>query len=86
MLEKVKTGLSITGTASDANIRLKIIAVKGFMLNAGITIEQIESDLGVVTLTIGVSDLWNVNSGEVDFSNAFKTILIPQLQAVSLEG
>ncbi|MFD2614492.1 hypothetical protein [Paenibacillus gansuensis] len=84
LLEKVKTGLSVTGTHNDGNLMAKMLAVRQYMLNAGVTAEQIESDLGVATLTLGVSDLWNSNSGEVKFSEAFTVILLPQLMAVSL--
>ncbi len=84
LLAKVKTGLSIGGTYNDATLMIKTIAVKEFMLNAGITQEQIETDLGIATLTVGVTDLWNLSAGEVNFSGAFIHILMPQLMAVSL--
>ena len=54
------------------------------MLNAGVTEEQIGTDLGIATLTVGVSDLWNLNSGEVRFSDAFMLCLLPQLMVVSI--
>lgn len=81
LLAKVKEGL---GISSDASLRIKTIAVKQYMLNAGITAEQIETELGIATLTIGVSDIWNLEPGEVTFSSAFSHILMPQLMAVSL--
>ncbi|MED4599875.1 hypothetical protein P9314_04025 [Paenibacillus validus] len=84
ILEKVKSGLSVSGTHNDVALMIKTIAVKEYMLNAGVTQAQIETDLGIATLTIGVGDLWNLNAGEVEFSNAFLYILLPQLMAVSL--
>lgn len=84
ILTKVKSGLSVGGTYNDAQLQIKAMAVKGYMLNAGVTQSQIETDLGIATLTIGVSDLWNLTSGDVKFSDAFTIYLLPQLMAVSL--
>lgn len=84
ILAKVKTGLSVGGTYNDNTLRIKAMAVKQYMLNAGVTQEQLETDLGIATLTVGVSDLWNLNSGEVKFSFAFDICLMPQLKAMSM--
>jgi hypothetical protein len=84
LLEKVKTGLGVSVTPNNPNLLIKTIAVKQFMLNAGITQDQLESDLGIATLTVGVSDLWNMSPGEVKFSDAFKIVLVPQLATVSM--
>ncbi|APM41267.1 hypothetical protein [Clostridium kluyveri] len=83
LLEKVKQGLTITGTFNDNTLQGKTIAVKQYMLNAGITQEQIETDLGIATLTVGVTDLWNLTSGDISFSPAFG-ILMEQLYVVSI--
>lgn len=83
LLEKVKDGLNVSGIYNNNVLLPKVLAVKGYMLNAGITLEQIESDLGIVCLTIGVNDIWNLSSGEVKFSFAFDMI-VTQLQVVSL--
>lgn len=84
LLEKVKTGLSVGGSFNDNTLAIKTMAVKQYMLNAGITEEVIESDLGIATLTVGVMDLWNLNSGEVKFSYAFDLCLMPQLKVKSM--
>jgi len=84
LLVKVKEGLSVGGIFNDATLRIKTIAVKQYMLGAGVTQEQIETELGIATLTIGVTDLWNLNSGEVKFSYAFDMCLMPQLKAKSM--
>ncbi|RTE05494.1 phage gp6-like head-tail connector protein [Paenibacillus whitsoniae] len=84
LLEKVKRGLSVSGSFNDTTLRIKVLAVKQYMLNAGITQEIMESELGVATLTIGVTDLWNLTSGEIKFSPAFSECLMPQLMVVSL--
>ena len=83
LLVKVKIGLGLTGTATDDTILIKMLAAKQYMTNAGVTIEQIETELGVAALTVGVNDLWNLASGEVKFSPAFD-ILITQLKVVSM--
>jgi hypothetical protein len=84
LLEKVKIGLQLTGTAHDLQLQIKTTAVKEYMLNAGIIQEQIETSLGIACLTVGVMDLWNIESGEVKFSKAFVECLMPQLQAISM--
>lgn len=84
LLEKVKIGLSVDGTDNDDNLRIKTIAVKQYMLNAGITQTQIETELGMMTLTIGVNDIWNLSSGDIKFSDAFLYYFMPQLSVLSL--
>lgn len=84
ILTKVKAGLSIAGSYNDDSLTVKTIAVKQFMLNAGVTTEQLESDLGIATLTVGVNDLWCLSPGEVKFSDAFTLFLLPQLMAISI--
>lgn len=83
LLEKVKSGLGITGEYTDGTLSIKVLAVKLYMINAGVTAEQVETELGIATLTIGVNDLWDLKSGEVIFSPAFD-ILMTQLKAVSM--
>jgi len=85
LLQKVKLGLSIGGSFTDGNLNIKTIAVKQYMLGAGVTQEQIETELGIATLTIGVTDLWNLASGEIKFSYAFDMCLMPQLKAKSMD-
>lgn len=82
MLARVKAGLAVTGSHVDTALRSKMLAVKQLMVNAGVTVEQVETDLGIETLTIGVNDIWNLDSGEVSFSPAFQ-MLLTQLKAVS---
>lgn len=84
LLEKVKQGLSVGGTFNDNTLKIKTLAVKQYILNAGVTQEQLETELGIATLTVGVMDLWNLSSGEVKFSYAFDMCLMPQLKVVSI--
>lgn len=83
LLAEVKKGLSISGEYTDATLMTKVLAVKGFILNAGVTGAILETELGLATLTVGVNDLWNLTPGEVKFSPAF-SILLTQLQAMSI--
>ena len=83
LLTKVKNGLGLSGTYNDEVLKIKIAAVKAMMLNAGVTVENIETDLGVAVITVGVNDLWNLQPGEINFSQAF-SIMITQLMVVSL--
>lgn len=82
LLEKVKSGLNVTGTYNDTTLATKTSAVKQYLLNVGISQTQIETELGQATITIGVNDIWNLSSGEVKFSKAFE-MLLQQLQVVS---
>lgn len=84
LLQKVKEGLGLGGSYQNPTLLPKVLAVKGHMLNTGITLKQMESELGIATLTIGVNDLWNLTPGEVKFSDAYLLILLPQLMAVSM--
>lgn len=83
LLAKVKAGLGTSGDYTDDTISIKMLAVKQYMLNAGVTTEQVETGLGIAVLTVGVNDLWNLASGEVKFSPAFD-ILMTQLKVVSM--
>jgi len=83
LLEKVKAGLGLSGEHTDTSISIKMLAVKGYMINAGVSVEQVETDLGVACLTVGVNDIWDLTSGEVKFSPAFDIILW-QLKVVSM--
>lgn len=83
LLAKVKEGLSIVSTYNDAHLMTKTIAIKEYMLNAGITLENIESKLGLAAIVIGVTDIWDLTSGEMHFSEIFNN-LITQLQVKSM--
>lgn len=77
LLEECKKGLniSIENTAMDPNLNQKIKTVKMFMSNAGVSTENMNSDLAVGVIVMGVTDLWELKSGEVKFSPAFFTLV-----------
>ena len=83
-LTAIKTGLGITGNYQDAVITQKIAAVRLYILNAGVSQEQADSELGIACICIGVTDLWNLSGGDIKFSPAF-SLLLEQLAVVSLE-
>ncbi len=83
LLEKVKAGLSVGGTYNDTQLSIKTLAVKQYLIGAGITATRLETELGIALITLGVTDIWNLNSGEIKFSSAFELIL-RQLWVVSM--
>ncbi|MBU5214489.1 hypothetical protein M3685_16050 [Heyndrickxia oleronia] len=77
LLKEIKKGLSITAdsTAFDDLINQKLLAVKMFMKNAGVSEENMTSDLAIGVIVMGVSDLWELKSGDVKFSPVFFTLV-----------
>jgi hypothetical protein len=77
LLIECKKGLNIPveSTAFDPTLTQKLLAVKLFMMNAGVSAENIQNDLAVGVIVMGVSDLWELKSGEVKFSPAFFTLV-----------
>lgn len=77
LLNECKKGLNIPleSTAFDSVIKQKLLAVKQFMIGAGVKGERLESDLAVGVIVMGVTDLWEIKAGEVKFSPAFLTLL-----------
>lgn len=67
LLEDVKTALGITGTYQDNTLMLYIDEVTEFLLDSGIT----ENNITVGIVARGVTDLWNYSSGEGEFSDYF---------------
>lgn len=77
LLIECKKGLNIPveSTAFDLMLKQKLLAVKMFMTNAGVAAENMGNDLAVGVLVMGVSDLWELKSGEVKFSPVFFTLV-----------
>lgn len=71
LLNKIKTGLGITGTYQDETLKIYIDDVKEYLLNAGVNSETINSSAAVGVILRGVADLWNYGSGNADFSEYF---------------
>lgn len=85
LLEECKIGLGIETTETSFNgiLTQKLKAVKSYMIGAGVSTAMLEDDLSVNTIVLGVSDLWNISSGDAKFSMIFTQSVI-QLTGRSL--
>lgn len=73
LLDKVKSmlGITISDPDMDNNIKLNISAVKGFLINAGASLNVGENDVEISCIAIGVNDIMNQTAGEAKYSPAF---------------
>lgn len=71
LLQKVKVGLGITGTYQDEALKIYIEDVKGFLVEAGVQSEIVNSSDSVGVIVRGVSDLWNYGMGTAELSQYF---------------
>lgn len=71
MLEKVKTGLSITGDYQDDVLQVYIDEVVSYLRLAGVSETIINSDTSTGIIVRGVADLWNYGSGGTQLSPYF---------------
>lgn len=82
---RIGLGMSAATTAMDGAIKQKLHLVKSFMRGSGVSEEMLNDPLAVGTIVVGVTDTWNLSSGEIKFSPIFYT-LTTQLAARSLVG
>lgn len=77
LLIECKKGLNIPAlnTAFDGVLTQKLLAVKSFMKHAGVTESMLLDDLAVSAIVLGVTDIWNLEGGEIKFSPVFYTLL-----------
>jgi hypothetical protein len=68
-------GISADSTAFDGVLNQKILAIKSFMKNAGVSDAKMSDDLAVGVIVMGVADLWEIQGGSVRFSPAFQTLV-----------
>ena len=71
LLTKVKIGLGITGAYQDDTLMTYIDEVKNFLIDAGVSIDVLNSSVSVGVIIRGVSDLWNYGMGSAEFSEYF---------------
>lgn len=83
LLVQVKAGIGHSGAFHDGVILPKAKAVVGYMSKAGVNIENLYSDTGIACICIGVTDIWNISSGEIKFSPVFE-MMLNQLAIASL--
>ena len=76
MLEKVKKALGIEGEYQDDTISVYIDEVLMYAESSGVPTSILNSEKMLGLLTCGVSDLWNLNSGNKSFSPYFMQRLI----------
>ena len=72
ILEKIKSALMITNSVFDEVLKIHIDTVKNYMINAGVDELVVNSNKSIGAIFRGVSDLWNNESGKVDFSPYFR--------------
>lgn len=72
VLESVKTCLGITSNFHDDLLTLYIQEVQLFMIDAGVSLEIVNSPDALGCITRGVADLWNNGAGQADLSQYFK--------------
>lgn len=78
-LEEVKKRLAITDESNDDVLSGLIEDVIEYCVSAGVSRETMESAKAYGLITRGVSDLWNMASGDGKFSDVFNLRLV-QLQ------
>lgn len=71
LLEKVKSGLGITGTYQDETLKIYIDEVEEYLLDAGVNPKILSSPAAVGVITRGASDLWNYGAGDAKLSEYF---------------
>lgn len=71
LLTKVKAALGITGDFQNETLQVYINDVRGFMSDAGVSADVLESSASVGCIVRGVADLWNYGSGNGRLSPYF---------------
>ncbi|WP_379135991.1 hypothetical protein [Paenibacillus sp. sgz500958] len=71
------------GDVFDGILLPKLLAVKSYMAGAGVSDEMMADDAAIGAIVVGVTDLYNLNSGEIHFSAVFH-LLLTQLACRSL--
>lgn len=88
LLTKVKTGLfgNAQGAWRDDMLQVYIDEVREFMKDAGVSETVVSSEAAIGCIVMGVSDLWNYNSGGVKFSDYFQKRVIQLAVRVKTES
>lgn len=80
---KIGLGMPAQGDAFDRILLPKLLAVKSYMAGAGVSDEVMADDAAIGAIVVGVTDLYNLSSGEIKFSAVFH-LLLTQLACRSL--
>lgn len=84
LLDKIKSGLGITGEFQNETLILYIDEVKAFMISAGVSADVVESEVATGCIMRGVADLWNYGAGNTNLSQYFKMRVL-QLKMTTLQ-
>lgn len=68
--------IPIASTDFDNVISQKISVIKAYMKGAGVSDNNMDSDLAMGVIVLGVSDIWDSKAGEVKLSPVFNAFLI----------
>lgn len=71
---KIGLGIDVDTTDLDGPVKQKIVAVQSFLKNGGVKDEVLLSDAAIGAIVVGVTDLWDLKSGEIKFSPVFYTL------------
>ncbi|MCL2053524.1 MAG: hypothetical protein FWG90_03660 [Oscillospiraceae bacterium] len=71
LTERVRLALGASAF-SDETIAIWISEVKSFMLDAGVPQSVVDSEKSIGLIVRGVTDLWNLDSGNAKLSEYFK--------------
>lgn len=86
LLIECKKGLNMSTEPNeiiDSAIMQKILTVKAYLLGGGVSEERFNSNLAIGVIVVGVTDLWNLNSGEIKFSPVFNLLATQLAMGVS---
>ena len=76
LLDSIKTSLGITSNFHDSLLSLYIQEVQLFMIDAGVSLDTVNSTDAIGCIARGVADLWNNGAGQADLSQYFKMRVI----------
>lgn len=76
LLAKIKSGLGITGEFQNETLSIYIDEVKEFMKSAGVKEAVVNSSKSVGCILKGVTDLWDLGSGNGKLSDYTKERII----------
>lgn len=76
ILDDVKDALGVVGDYVDKPLNLHIKTVQDYLKNAGVSGKAVNEGSATGAIIRGVADLWNTNSGGVDFSPVFRDMAI----------
>lgn len=71
---KIGMGIPLSSTAQDSVVMQKLLIVKAFLMGAGVSEIDIYSKVALGAIVCGVTDIWNLEGGNIKFSPLFYTL------------